>query len=135
MVLYVSETEMIERYGDSLAEAASRCREFNKVEESERPEIFVKLVSSLKVGAGSCHQLAMSQMNPTWLIFRDTLEKFSDFCQSNIFKDSESTIWTTVANELDKMSYNGKKMASSRAKTRQEVLAELDQRQKNSEIN
>lgn len=129
MVLYVSEQEMIERFADSLKEAASRCREFSKVPEIERPDVFVKLVSSLKIGAGSAHQLAMAQMNPQWLLFRDTLEKFSEFAQKTIFDISEGPIWETVAKELDKLSYNGEKMARAKSRSRDDVLDDLLKRE------
>lgn len=134
MVLYVSETEMIERFVDSLKEAASRCREFSKVPEVDRPDVFVKLVSSLKVGAGSAHQLSMAQVNPKWLQIRDTLEMFSIYCQETIFKDSEGPTWEIVAKELDKLSYNGIKMARSKAVSRDDVLEELLKREENNKV-
>lgn len=121
---------MVERYVDSLKEAASRCRELISNKESERPEIYVKLIQALKVGAGSAHQLSMAQMNPRFLFVRDTLEAFTDFCQSNIFKDSQSKVWLTIAGELDKLHITGLKMAEAKALSRQVVLEELDQRQK-----
>lgn len=130
MVLYVTEKEMIERFGDSLKEAASRCREFSKVEVTERPEIFIRLVASLKVGAGSAHQLSMAQMNPQWLFIRDMLENFSVFAQENIFKESEGKIWSLVADELDKLSVSGHKMATDKAISRQDALDILDEREK-----
>lgn len=126
---------MIERFSDSLKQASSRCRELVKSELVEKPSIFVDLVASLKVAAGSAHQLAMAQSNPNFLLFRDTLEKFAVFAQSSVFKDSESLIWFTVADKLDELAINGKKAATSKAMSRQDVLENLDTRQKTSETN
>lgn len=120
---------MIERFSDSLNEAASRCRELTKAEEENKPEIFVKLVHALKVAAGSSHQLSMAQMNPNWLFLRDALEKFMEFAQENVFKDSESGIWLAVSDTLLSLSDKGQKMAAAKAVSRQEVLEQLDVRQ------
>lgn len=130
MVLYVTEAEMTERFVDSLKEASSRCKELITSEEVQKPEIFVRLVSSLKVAAGSAHQLSMAQMNPQWLMFRDALESFSVFAQDTVFKQSEASTWTTVANHLDKLAYNGKKLATSKSIARTDALEILDHREK-----
>lgn len=129
MVLYVSEMEMIERFSDSLKEAASRCRELPKTAESERPEIFVRLVSSLKISAGSAHQISMARLDPRWLQFRDTLEMFSIVAQETVFKDSDGPSWETIAKELDKLAYTGSKLFGAKARSRDDVLDDLLKRE------
>lgn len=130
MVLYVTEKEMVERFGDSCKEASSRCKELIGNEDFEKPETFLKLVSALKVAAGSSHQLSMAQMNPKWLIFRDTLEHFSEFCQANVFKQSESLLWMTISRSLHEIGENGKKLANAKAPSREDVLFDLNLREK-----
>lgn len=134
MVLYVTETEMTERFCDSLKEASSRCKELPVADEVKKPEIFVKLVHSLKVAAGSAHQLSMAQTNPQWLMFRDALESFSVFAQDTVFKNEDAKIWTTVADHLDKLAYNGKKLSSAKSVSRSDVLDQLAVREKAARI-
>lgn len=133
MVLYVSESEMIERFCDSLKEAASRCRELPRTAETERPEIFVRLVSSLKVSAGSAHQISMARLDPRWLQFRDTLEMFSVVAQETVFKDSDGPSWETIAKELDKLAYTGTKLYDAKSRSRDDVLEDLLKREEKKE--
>jgi len=67
--------------------------------------MLVRFVDGLKVAAGSAHQLAHAQENPNWLKVRDLLETLIE---------------------------NGQKMATARSMPRQEVLRQLDIREKNS---
>ena len=134
MTLIISEKEMIERYSDSLKEAASRCRELIKSDEKDRPEVFIKLAHSLKICAGSAHQLAISQENTKFLQIRDAIERFLEFSQQNIFKKHEGHVWTVVANQLDILADNGKKVATSKAMTRLQVLTELDSRERKARL-
>jgi uncharacterized membrane protein YfbV (UPF0208 family) len=67
------------------------------------PEMLVRFVDGLKVAAGSAHQLAHAQENPNWLSIRDKLETLIEM---------------------------GQKMAMAKSMPRQQVLAELDKRQK-----
>lgn len=129
MVLFVTEKEMIDRFGDSLKEASSRCKELITSQEMQKPEVFIKLVSSLKVAAGSAHQLSMAQMNPQWLVIRDALESFSVFAQDTVFRSSDALTWTMVADHLDKLSYNGRKLAGSKSINRSDALDMLDHRE------
>lgn len=72
------------------------------------PEMLLRFVDGLKVAAGASHQLAHAQENPHWLKVRDLLENLIE---------------------------SGQKMAMSKSLPRQEVLAELDARQKKLETN
>lgn len=136
MTLFITEKEMIERFADGLKEAASRCRQFHTVPESERPDLFVKLIASLRISAGSAHQLAMARIDqPQWLLYRDTLEKFSDFAKDTIFVDSEGSIWETVAIELDRLAETGRKTAQSAGWSREAVLDEMDRRETEAKLN
>ena len=67
------------------------------------PEMLVRFVDGLKIAAGSAHQLAHAQENPTWLDVRDKLEIL------------------IIA---------GQQMAMAKSMPRQEVLEKLDQRQR-----
>ncbi len=65
------------------------------------PEMLVRFVDGLKVAAGSAHQLAHAQSNPSWLSIRDFLE-----------------------NMIEK----GQRLALSKSMPRQQVLQELEVR-------
>jgi len=67
--------------------------------------MLVRFVDGLKVAAGSAHQLAHAQENPNWLKVRDLLESLIE---------------------------NGQKMAMAKSMPRQEVLKQLNIREKNS---
>lgn len=66
--------------------------------------MLVRFVDGLKVAAGSAHQLAHAQENPNWLKVRDMLENLIE---------------------------HGQKMAMSKSMPREEVLRQLDIRQRN----
>lgn len=68
------------------------------------PEMLNRFVDGLKTAAGSAHQLAHAQENPSWLKVRDYLE-----------------------NLIEK----GQRLAISKSMSRQEVLRQLDVRQSN----
>lgn len=68
------------------------------------PEMLVRFVDGLKVAAGSAHQLAHAQSNPNWLKVRDMLEGLIE---------------------------HGQQMAMSKAMPRQDVLEQLNIRQRN----
>ncbi len=72
------------------------------------PEMLVRFVDGLKIAAGSAHQMAHAQSNPNWLKVRDYLENLIEA---------------------------GQKMAIAKSVPRQEVLAQLDDRLKNANIN
>lgn len=69
--------------------------------------MLVRFVDGLKTAAGSAHQLAHAQENPNWLKIRDLLENLVE---------------------------SGQKMAVSKSMPRQEVIRELDIRQKNIDV-
>lgn len=67
------------------------------------PEMLLRFVDGLKVAAGSAHQLAHAQENPSWLKVRDLLEGLIE---------------------------SGQKLAMSKSMPRQQVLEELIKREK-----
>lgn len=129
MTLYVSESEMLERYVDSLKKASARASEFNKTKMKKRPALFVDFVDALKVAAGSSHQLAHAQMNPKWLDTRDILEGIITVSQTlPTHSEADDFLWTRISASLDQMVVTGRKLATSKAMTRLDVLRNLDHR-------
>lgn len=132
MTLYVQESEMIERFDDSLSKASARAKEFMKTEEVDKPALFIDFIDGLKVAAGSAHQLAMAQENPNFLTIRDTLEQIIEVGQQlPTFTGQQAGLWFQIALSLDGIKETGVKQARAKAMTRQNVLAQLDLRQKN----
>lgn len=66
--------------------------------------MLVRFVDGLKVAAGSAHQLAHAQSNPNWLKVRDMLEGLIE---------------------------HGQQMAMSKSMPRQDVLEQLNIRERN----
>ncbi len=132
MTILVSETEMVQRYVDGLNRASSRASEFvTEVSPQKKAELFVDFIDNIKVAAGSSHQLAHQQMNPKWLDVRDILEGVISVSQSiTVFSGADNALWNSIKNSLDMMVIQGKKMATSKAMTRQDVLTNLDHRLK-----
>lgn len=128
-MLEITESEMLERYIDSLKKASSRALEFTKTEMKKRPALFVDFVDGLKVAAGSAHQLAHAQMNPKWLDTRDILEGIITVSQTlPIYSEADDFLWTRISSSLDQMVVTGRKLATSKAMTRLDVLRNLDHR-------
>lgn len=133
-MLYISETEMLERYIDSLKKASSRANEFTKTELSKRPALFVDFIDGLKVAAGSAHQLAHAQMNPKWLDTRDIIEGIVTVSQTlPTHTEADNYLWLRIRDSLDMMVVSGRKLATSKAMVRPDVLAHLDHRAKNAD--
>lgn len=128
-MLEISETEMLNRYIDSLKKASSRAVEFNKTEMKKRPALLVDFVDGLKIAAGSAHQLAHAQMNPKWLDTRDILEGIITVSQTlPIHSEADNFLWTRISSSLDQMVVTGRKLATSKAMNRLDVLRNLDHR-------
>lgn len=129
-MLYITEAEMLDRYVDSLKRASSRASEFTKTPLKKRPALFVDFIGSIKTAAGSAHQLAHAQMNTRWLDTRDILEGIITVSQTlPQHTENDNTLWLRIADSLDKMVVSGRKLATSKAMTRQEVLTDLAVRQ------
>jgi hypothetical protein len=134
MTLYISENEMLERYVDNLKKASARAGEFPKTELKKRPSLFVDFVDALKVAAGSAHQLAHAQMNPKWLDTRDIIEGIVTVSQTlPVHTEADNYLWLRIRDSLDMMVISGRKLATSRAMLRPDVLAHLDVRAKNAD--
>lgn len=71
--------------------------------ETTEPEMLLSLINGLRQAAGSAHQLAHSQQNPSWLSVRNLLEACREKCIV---------------------------MASAKPMSRQDVLTALDVRQR-----
>lgn len=131
MALEISESEMISRFTDNMKKAADRAKDFMKSEEKDKPQLFVEFIDSLKISAGSAHQLAHAQSNPQFLGIRDTLEAVIEVGQQlPTFNGNQAGIWFSIKTSLEGISQKGLKMATSKAMTRQDVLTELNIRQK-----
>lgn len=129
-MLYVTESEMIERYVDSLKKAASRAGEFMTAKEEDKPELFVDFIDGLKVAAGSSHQLAHAQMNPQWLDLRNLLEQVIEVGQLLPTFEGTEPSWKRIETSLKQMIVKGQKIFTSRSIARQDVLESLDRRLK-----
>lgn len=122
---------MIERMHDNLMRAADRAKDFMKAEESTKPALFVDFIGCLKVAAGSFHQLSMAQENPNFLAMRDVIEQVIDVGQSlPTFNGNQAGLWFKIKLSLEGIADRGKRMATSKAMSRQDVVTQLDVRQK-----
>jgi len=123
---------MIERYVDGLKKAADRAKDFMTVEENKKPTLFVEFIDSLKIAAGSAHQLAHAQENPNFLDIRDTIEKVIEIGQHlPTFTNKQAGMWLSIKVSLEGLAEKGRRMATNRALTRQNVLKNLDIRKEN----
>lgn len=130
MSLYISESEMTSRFADGLAQASDRAKDFMSAKEVDKPKLFVEFIQGLKIAAGSAHQLAHTQENPHFLTLRDILEKIIELGQTlPTFKQTQNGMWLSIKKSLDEMAIKGKKMATSKAVLRSDVLEMLDLRQ------
>lgn len=132
MNLYVNESEMLERYGENLKKAASIAGNFTKTKEVDRPKLFVEFINSLKIAAGSAHQLGVTRLEPLWLNLRDVLEKIVELGQQlpNL-GDSVNRHWVGIQKNLEILAYRGRVLGESRMRPRQDVLQDVDRRMKN----
>lgn len=132
MVIYINESEMIERFSESLKEAASCARQMTDSELKDKPKIFVNFIACLKRSAGSSHQLSHAQMNPYWLDVRDRLEKIIEVGQSlPSFNNPNYALWLQISNSLLHLADQGNKMFLRKALPTQQVDRLLDIRLKN----
>lgn len=132
MVVYLSESDMIKRFNDSLKLAASHAKEFTECELEKKPKLFVEFIEGLKGAAGSSHQLAHAQMNPYWLDVRDRLEKIIEVGQSlPSFNNPNYALWLQISDSLLHLADQGNKMFLRKALPAQQVDRLLDIRLKN----
>ena len=126
MSLELSESEMLNRYVDGLKKSASAANEITRSLFESKPKIFVTFIDGLKVAAGSAHQLAHAQQNLQWLGIRDLLEAVIDKSQTIvIFNHSANPFWLSIENSLKNLIEKGKKMATSKAVSRADLLVDL----------
>lgn len=121
---------MAERFIDGLKRASSAITEFLNADLKDKPEIFVTFLNSIKVSAGSAHQLAHAQENPNWFVVRDKLEFIMEKGPELPLNNTPFTIWLTIKNNLEGLIENSRKMLTAKAMPRYEVLSQLAQRQK-----
>lgn len=133
MVIEVSENEMLDRFNDGLKRAASCAGQFTKVEESQKPVIFIDFIDGIKIAAGSAHQLCHSQQNPNWLNIRDFLEGVIEQSQKIVYLPGifNTPVWSQIKQSLETMSVKGMTMGMARSMPRQAVLEALVLREKN----
>lgn len=131
MTLYVSEQEMLARFLDSLKKAASRANEITSAELIKRPKLFLQFIESVKIAAGSAHQMAHTQMNPKWLDIRDFLEKVIEAGQEiPNTGPSQNILWINIRMSLLTLMENGEKLALAKSMPRQQVLLHLNTRER-----
>ena len=133
MVLYVSESEMIERFSQGLSKSAARAKEFLTIPQDKKPQTFVDFIDGIKVAAGSAHQLAHAQENPHWLEVRDYLEGVIELGQNlpTLSTEKTSHLSLQVETNLLNMKDIGIKMARAKPMSRNDVLANLTLRELN----
>lgn len=127
MTLYITEAEMLERFIDANKKAASRAQEITEAEEKKKPGLFVEFVNSVKVAAGSAHQLAHAQENAKWLDVRDLLENIVTVSMS-LPQKQQDVLWIRIKEFLIEIADSGRKLATMRSMTRKEVLENIDHR-------
>lgn len=130
MVVYLSESEVLERLVEGLKKSASRAEEFTTAIEKEKPQLFLDFMNGIKTAAGSAHALAHSQMNPQWLTVRDLLEKILDTYQELPvkFANEQNIIWIQIKDFLLALIDKVRKLAERKALQFSEVLKRLDAR-------
>src|ERR1700761_7277790 len=134
MTLYITEKEMLDRYVDSLDKASARCLDIIKAEEKDKPALFVEFLNSIKVAAGSSHQLAHSRpdQSPQWLDLRNLLENVLEAGKElPLMTNKQNGLWMNIRNSLKTLTEKGKKVAFSRGMSRTDVLFDMDLRMKN----
>ena len=130
MTVYLSEKEMLDRYCDGLSKAAARAGEFFRSPQEKRPKLFIDFIEGIKVAAGSAHQLAHAQENPKWLEIRDKLEQILEVGKHYPpATENRSSVWIKVKGLLENMEIFGRKLGTSKAMTRIEVLANINARE------
>ena len=127
---------MLNRYVDGLNRASSRAKEMITSELSQKPRIFTEFLNSIKVAAGSAHQLAHSQVDHStrWLALRDLLEKIIDVgAELPTFSDGnrQNGLWMTIKKSLDNLALSGKKLFVSKALSKADLDFELNKRLQN----
>lgn len=135
MAIYVTESEMIQRYVESLKEGASLAKGITTAKETEKAELFLRFMHCIKIAAGSSHQIAHAQENPYWLNIRDKLEGIIELgARLPVFSESENTLWVTIRKALLGMVETGTELFNKKAMTRVDVLTQLDIREKNARL-
>lgn len=133
MSLYLTESQILQRYVDCLKEAKDCAIRMVKSPLDEQPKIFIQFIDVLKKGAGCCHQLAHSRdgQNTKWLVLRDNLEKIIDLGKTlpSLTKQNNGA-WLQISKVLGQLVEHGKKLYDTKAMTRAETLFDLDLRQR-----
>lgn len=119
----------MERLIDGLKKSASRAGEFPKAEEKNKPQIFLDFIESIKIAAGSAHQLAHARENPKWLDMRDILENIITMGYTLPQRpDNEDQLWIKVQGFLTDIAEQARTLATMAAMHRNDVIANLDHR-------
>lgn len=94
-----------------------------------------EIVSGLKNAIVAANGLAHTQHNPAWLAVRDLLENTLKYFMA-IARNGHINMSNRqrIADLLEKTMYAGRKMATSKAMPRQDVLANLALRKTNHEV-
>lgn len=132
MSIEISESEMLYRYADGLSKASSAAKQLSQPMNPDQPQALADFLHGLKVAAGSAHQLGVYRENFSLLDVRDILENVIDQVQEmTATAVSGNPLWARIEEFLKGMSDKGTKMADSKPISRQDVLSELNYRQKN----
>ncbi len=128
---------MLDRYVDGLEKASSRAKEMVTSELNKQPEIFTEFLNSIKVAAGSAHQLAHSRVDVStrWLHLRDVLEAILEVGQTlPTFGQKNNGAWMSIKKSLDQLADQGKRLFQAKAISKVDLNFELDQRLKNAAL-
>lgn len=135
MTIYLSESEMFERYVDGLTKSSSRANEFMITSLNKQPALFTDFIGGIKVAAGSAHQLFHAQENPKWLKIRDILEGVIEVGQNlPVHTENQAHLWKRIKESLDVMILKGSNLFVSKPMVRHEVLLELEKREKSARL-
>lgn len=127
---------MLERLIDATRTAADcvhgvcRAMVFEMVPE---PRVLVSLIRSLHTASASAYQLGHAQQNPAFFAVRDQMDDIakSVTAAAGIRNARVGIVMTLIGQALDRLWHEAQAMATARPVARQDVLAMVDERQRN----
>lgn len=129
------ESEMIERFVDATRQAADRVQDVCRalmLNAPVMPRTLLALRRSLGIASASAHQLGHAQSNPAFFGLRDQLDETTKHITAAVMSRSprSGVVLSMLGQVLDRLWRDGQRIATSRAVSRQDVLAALDVRQR-----
>lgn len=126
---------MIERFVDATRQAADRVQDVCRalmLNAPVMPRTLLALRRSLGIASASAQQLGHAQSNPAFFGLRDQLDETTKHITAAVMSRSprSGVALSMLGQVMDRLWREGQRIATSRAVSRQDVLAALDVRQK-----